>query len=354
MVTVGINGFGRIGRNCLKICLEKNIEVKHINDPFIQTDYMIYLFKYDSTHGVNKLPIRCEDNSIVINDKGTITTSCEKDPTKIKWEDAGVRFVIEATGIFKELEKAQMHRKAGAEFVVITAPSNDVPTFIYGVNHHKYDRHRHGHCISASSDTANCAAPLVAVMHQNFGVEEAMITAIHAVTADQRIVDGPTVKLWRSGRSALQNIIPSPTGTAKCIGKVIPELKNKVQAISFRVPVANVSVCDITFRVTQPTTYEQVKRVMRTAATGELKGVLNYTEDDCVSTDFNCTPYSCTFDAKAAIPLTSTFVKVVAWYDNEYGYANRVIDLILHMSSVDSGSVYSYKEIDELIKEESL
>ncbi|KAJ8669904.1 hypothetical protein QAD02_001163 [Eretmocerus hayati] len=337
MATVGINGFGRIGRMCLRVCLENDIEIKHINDPYIQPDYMIYLFKYDSTHGCFKDCVTCEEGSLVINEK-RITTSHEKDPASVPWREAGVQFVIEATGVFTESEKAKMHIEGGASHVVITAPS-DAPNFVFGANHRLYDPERHGNCISAASCTTNCAAPIVRLMHDNFGVKEAMITSIHALIPNQKVVDSPTGKLWRYGRGAVQNIIPSSTGASKCMGKIIPELKGKISAIAFHVPVSNVSLCDITFRISQPTTLEQVKRVMKAASETELKGVLGYTQDDCVSSDFNHTPFSCIFDARAAIPHTSTFVKVVAWYDNEYGYANRVVDLVMYMNDVITGKM---------------
>ncbi|XP_012267563.2 glyceraldehyde-3-phosphate dehydrogenase-like [Athalia rosae] len=335
MTAIGINGFGRIGRMCLRACLENGLDVRHINDPYIAADYMVYLFKYDSTHGPFAGSISCEESSLVIEER-KISTSQEKVPSKIGWNDFGVKFVIEATGIFTTLDKASLHIDGGAKRVLITAPSVDVPMYVFGVNHECYNPTM-GNIVSTASCTTNCAAPIVKVMNDNFEIIEAMITSIHAITATQRTLDGPTGKLWRDGRSCCQNIIPTSTGAAKSLAKVIPELKDKISAIAFRVPVANVSVCDITFRVSKPTSYDEVKRAMKKASEGEFKDIMAYTEDDCVSSDFNHTRYSCTFDAKAGIPQTSTFIKVVAWYDNEYGYAHRVADMIDFMQKIDEG-----------------
>ncbi|XP_077257798.1 glyceraldehyde-3-phosphate dehydrogenase [Temnothorax americanus] len=342
MAVVGINGFGRIGRMCLRACLEKRMDVKLINDPFLTTEYMIYLFKHDSTHGPHPLSLEC-DNEFIVSGETRIATSHEKQPWKIPWKNRGVTYVIEASGAFTTLEKASLHIDGGAKRVIITAPSIDAPMLVFGVNHTCYNPKRDG-VISATSCTTNCAAPIVKIMHDNFEVLEAMITSIHAVTASQNTVDGPVEKLrptalWRDGRGALQNIIPTATGAAKSLAKIIPELKGKISAIAFRVPIPNVSLCDMTFRVNKPTTYEEVKETMREAAEGQLRDVLGYTEDDCVSSDFNHTTYSCVFDAKAGIPQTSTFIKIVAWYDNEYGYAYRITDLVQYMYNADSGSV---------------
>ncbi|XP_012274947.1 glyceraldehyde-3-phosphate dehydrogenase [Orussus abietinus] len=349
MATIGINGFGRIGRMCLRACIENELDVRHINDPFVPSDYMVYLFKYDSTHGRFPGDIECDDGALVIGgpEGKKITTSQEKDPSKIRWKDAGVVFVIEATGVFTTLEKASLHIDGGAKRVVITAPSVDAPMYVFGVNHKCYKSSKNA-VVSAASCTTNCAAPLVKVMHDNFEVIEAMITSVHAITATQKTLDGPTGKLWRDGRGCSQNIIPTSTGAAKALCKVIPEMKDKISAIAFRVPVANVSLCDVTFRVQKPTTYEEVKTAMREASEkGALKDILAYTEDDCVSSDFNHTTYSCIFDAKAGIPQTSTFIKVVAWYDNEYGYSHRITDLIQHMYKVDQGQVDDTEDNDD-------
>ncbi|KAH0952281.1 hypothetical protein HN011_005076 [Eciton burchellii] len=342
MAVVGINGFGRIGRMCLRACLEKRIEVKLINDPFIPTDYMVYLFKHDSTHGPYPLPLEREDQDIVISEI-RIATLQVKEPHKIPWEDMGITYVIEASGIFTNLHKASMHIDGGAKRVIITSPSVDAPMLVFGVNHTCYNPEK-DRIVSATSCTANCAAPIIKIMHDNFEVIEAMITSIHAITAGQNTLDGPTQRqqtttLWRDGRGGLQNIIPTMTGAFKSIGKIIPELKCKVSAIAFRVPVPNVSLCDMTFRVNKPTTFEEVKKVMKEAADGYLKDVLGYTEEDCVSSDFNHTSYSCVFDARAGIPQTSTFIKIIAWYDNEYGFASRIADLIEYMYNADSGNV---------------
>ncbi|KAG6796082.1 glyceraldehyde-3-phosphate dehydrogenase isoform X1 [Apis mellifera caucasica] len=336
---VGINGFGRIGRMCLRACIEKDITVKLVNDPYISTDYMIYLFKFDSTHGPYPLKLECENGHIIIGEN-KIATSQEKNPCKINWRGAGVTYVIESTGLFTTLEKASLHMDGGGKRVIITAPSIDAPMIVYGVNHACYDPKR-GKIVSAASCTTNCAAPIIRLMHDKFEVIEVMISSVHALTSMQRTLDGPLErgKLWRDGRGALQNIIPTSSGAAKSLDKIIPELKGKISAIAFRVPIPNVSLCDMTFRVNKPTTYEEIKEAMKTASENDLKGILGYTDDDCVSSDFNRTTYSCIFDAKAGIPQTSTFIKVIAWYDNEYGYAHRVMDLILYMYQVDSGNI---------------
>ncbi|KAK9310617.1 hypothetical protein QLX08_000159 [Tetragonisca angustula] len=348
MAVVGINGFGRIGRMCLRACLEKHVTVNLINDPYISTDYMIYLFQYDSTHGSYPLHVECENGYIVIGDN-KIATSQEKNPCKINWKEAGVTYVIEATGLFTTLDKAGLHMDGGAKRVIITAPSVDASMIVYGVNHACYDPKK-GKIISAASCTTNCAAPIIHVMHEKFEVIEVMISSVHALTSMQRTLDGPLErgKLWRDGRGALQNIIPTSSGAGKSLDKIIPELKGKISAIAFRVPVSNVSLCDMTFRVNKPTTYEEVKEAMKTASENYLKGILGYTDNDCVSSDFNSTRYSCIFDAKAGIPQTSTFIKVIAWYDNEYGYAYRIVDLIRYMYQVDSGNIpVSTQELDE-------
>ncbi|OAD56271.1 Glyceraldehyde-3-phosphate dehydrogenase, testis-specific, partial [Eufriesea mexicana] len=331
MAIVGINGFGRIGRMCLRACIEKDIAVTMINDPYISTEYMIYLFKYDSTHGPFAIKVECENGHIIIGDN-RISTSQEKNPCKINWRDAGVTYVIEATGVFTNLEKASLHMDSGARRVIITAPSKDAPMIVYGVNHTCYDPKK-GKIISAASCTTNCAAPIIQVMHDKFEVIEVMLSSVHALTSMQRTLDGPIEreKSWRDGRGALQNIIPTSSGAAKSLDKIIPDLKGKISAIAFRVPIPNVSLCDMTFRVNKPTSYEEVKEAMKTASENDLKDILSYSDDDCVSSDFNNTSYSCIFDAKAGIPQTSTFIKVVAWYDNEYGYAHRVVDLIKYM-----------------------
>ncbi|XP_014481921.1 PREDICTED: glyceraldehyde-3-phosphate dehydrogenase-like [Dinoponera quadriceps] len=342
MAIVGINGFGRIGRMCLRACLEKRIEVKLINDPYLSTEYMIYLFKHDSTHGPYPLSLECE-NEYIVSGETRIATSQERQPYKIAWKSMGVTYVIEASGAFTALEKASLHIDGGAERVIITAPSANAPMLVFGVNHMCYNPKK-DRVVSATSCTTNCAAPIIKIMHDNFEVLEAMITSIHAVTASQNTVDGPIEKvrsttLWRDGRGALQNIIPTATGATKSLGKIIPELKDKISAIAFKVPIPNVSLCDMTFRVNKPTTYEEVKEAMKEASDGDLRDVLGYTEDDCVSSDFNHTTYSCVFDANAGIPQTSTFIKIVAWYDNEYGYSYRIADLIQYMHNADTGNI---------------
>ncbi|KAK0179098.1 hypothetical protein PV327_007920 [Microctonus hyperodae] len=352
MLIVGINGFGRIGRMCLRACLEQGIDVKLVNDPFIPTDYMIYLFKYDSTHGTYPYFMECEKGVIIIGDK-RIATSQEKNPSEIPWKNHNIKYVIESTGVFTNVEKASLHFDGGANHVVITAPSVDAPMYVYGVNHKDYKSQK-GSVVSAASCTANCAAPIVKIMNDNFEIVEAMITSIHATTATQKTVDGPTGKLWRDGRGCLQNIIPTSTSAAKCLSNLIPQLKDNISAIAFRVPVPNVSLCDMTFKVNKPTNYEDVKIVMKNASENELAGILHYTEDDVVSSDFNHTKYSCIFDAKSGIPQTNTFIKIIAWYDNEYGYANRIVDLIKYMDDVESGRGYVPESIPNESKPEVL
>jgi len=332
MVKVGINGFGRIGRLVTRAAFlnKKGVEVVAINDPFIDLDYMVYMFKYDSTHGPWKGEVKAEGGKLVI-DGHAITVYSERDPTAIKWGDAGATYVVESTGVFTTIEKAGMHLKGGAKRVIISAPSADAPMFVMGVNHEKYDNSLT--VVSNASCTTNCLAPMAKVVNDNFHIIEGLMSTVHAVTATQKTVDGPSGKLWRDGRGASQNIIPASTGAAKAVGKVIPELNGKLTGMAFRVPTPNVSVVDLTVRLEKPAKYDDIKAVIKAAAEGPMKGVLKYTEDQVVSTDFNSDPHSSIFDAGAGIALNEHFVKLVSWYDNEFGYSNRVIDLVAHMAS---------------------
>jgi glyceraldehyde 3-phosphate dehydrogenase len=332
MVKIGINGFGRIGRLVLRAALDKGADVVAINDPFIPLDYMVYMFKYDSTHGRFKGDITVEGDKLKINGK-LIHVFGERDPTAIQWGSAGAEYVVESTGVFTTTEKASAHFSGGAKKVIISAPSADAPMFVMGVNEKSYSSDMK--VVSNASCTTNCLAPLAKVVHDNFGILEGLMTTVHATTATQKTVDGPSGKDWRGGRGAAQNIIPSSTGAAKAVGKVIPELNGKLTGMAFRVPTPDVSVVDLTVRLNKETTYEEICAKMKEAANGSMKGFLDYTEDQVVSTDFVGDDHSSIFDAKAGIMLSSTFVKLVSWYDNEYGYSNRVIDLIQHMAKVD-------------------
>jgi glyceraldehyde 3-phosphate dehydrogenase len=331
MVNIGINGFGRIGRLVLRRALENpEVKVVAVNDPFIALDYMVYMFKYDSTHGRFKGTVEAKDGKLVV-DGNAISVFDSRDPAAITWGAAGAEIVVESTGVFTTIEKASAHLKGGAKKVVISAPSADAPMFVMGVNEDKYDPSMD--VISNASCTTNCLAPLTKVINDAFGIEEGLMTTIHSYTATQRIVDAPSGKKWRDGRGAGQNIIPASTGAAKAVGKVIPEVNGKLTGMAFRVPTADVSVVDLTVKLTKPATYDEIKAVVKAASeTPRLKGILNYTEDQVVSTDFLSDTASSTFDADAGIALNSTFVKLVAWYDNEYGYSTRVVDLLAYIS----------------------
>lgn len=330
---VGINGFGRIGRLVLRACVEKQVQVLAINDPFIDLNYMVYMFKYDSTHGRFKGTVSTKNGMLVVNGK-EIHVFQERDPTQINWAKAGAEYVVESTGVFTTLEKAGTHLKGGAKKVVISAPSADAPMFVMGVNHESYQPGMQ--VVSNASCTTNCLAPLAKVINDNFGIEEGLMTTVHAVTATQKTVDGPSGKLWRDGRGAAQNIIPAATGAAKAVGKVIPELDGKLTGMAFRVPVPDVSVVDLTCRLKTDTTYEKITEVVKKASTEEaMKGILGFTDDQVVSSDFIGDSHSSIFDAKAGIQLSNRFVKLISWYDNEWGYSNRVVDLILYMNKVD-------------------
>ncbi|KAI4877269.1 hypothetical protein NFI96_016940, partial [Prochilodus magdalenae] len=303
--------FGRIGRLVTRVAfLTGQVDIVAINDPFIDVDYMVYMFTYDSTHGRFNGEVKSEEGKLVINNHA-ITVFSEKDPSSIKWADAGVEYVVESTGVFTTVEKASAHLKGGAKRVIISAPSADAPMFVMGVNQNVYDRSMK--VVSNASCTTNCLAPLAKVIHDNFGIIEGLMSTVHAITATQKTVDGPSGKLWRDGRGASQNIIPASTGAAKAVGKVIPELNGKLTGMAFRVPTPNVSVVDLTVRLEKPAKYERIKNVVKAAAEGPLKGILGYTDEQLVSTDFNGDSHSSYFDASAGIALSDNFVKLVTW-----------------------------------------
>lgn len=334
MVKVGINGFGRIGRLVLRASLTRDdVQVVAINDPAISVDYMVYMMKYDSAQGRFNGEVYAKDGKLVVNGK-EITVYALFNPEEIPWRDTGVEYVVESTGLFTTTEKASDHLKGGAKKVVISAPSADAPMFVMGVNQDKYTKDMT--VISNASCTTNCLAPLTKVINDNFGIVEGLMTTVHSTTATQKTVDGPSKKDWRGGRAASANIIPSSTGAAKAVGKVIPELNGKLTGMSFRVPTIDVSVVDLTCRLAKPATYEEIKAAVKKASEGELKGILDYTEDDVVSSDFLGDPHTSIFDAKAGIALNDNFVKLVSWYDNEWGYSNKVVDLISYISKVDA------------------
>lgn len=329
---IGINGFGRIGRLVFRAAVErKDIEIVGIND-LVEPDYMAYMLKYDSTHGKFNGTVEVKDGHLVVNGK-TIRVTAEKDPANLKWDAIGAETVIESTGLFLTQADAQKHLQAGAKKVIMSAPAkDDTPTFVMGVNHHELTT---AHTIvSNASCTTNCLAPIAKVLNDSFGIVEGLMSTIHAVTATQKTVDGPSVKDWRGGRGAYQNIIPSSTGAAKAVALVIPELKGKLTGMSFRVPVADVSVVDLTVRLDKKASYQDIKNAMKTASEETLKGILGYTEDEVVSQDFIGDARTSIFDAKAGIALNDNFVKVVSWYDNEWGYSNKIIDLAQYMSKL--------------------
>jgi len=333
VIKVGINGFGRIGRLVFRSSFERDdIEVVAINDPFLNLEYMVYLTKYDSTHGRFKGTVETKGDKLVVNGKEIAVFAC-RDPAEIAWGAAGAEYVVESTGVFTTTEKASAHLKGGAKKVIISAPSKDAPTFVVGVNLDKYDPSYK--VVSNASCTTNCLAPLAKVINDKFGIVEGLMTTCHATTATQKTVDGPSGKDWRSGRGAGQNIIPASTGAAKAVTLVIPELKGKLTGMSFRVPTPDVSVVDLTCRLAKEATYEDIKNAVKEASEGALKGILGYTEDAVVSCDFTSDKRSSIFDAAAGIALNSTFVKLISWYDNEFGYSNRVLDLIAYMYSKD-------------------
>ncbi|EMC96707.1 hypothetical protein BAUCODRAFT_148273 [Baudoinia panamericana UAMH 10762] len=333
VVKVGINGFGRIGRIVFRNAVEhEDIDIVACNDPFIEPHYAAYMLKYDSTHGIFKGTVEVDGKDLTVNGK-KVRFYMEKDPSAIPWSETGADYVVEATGVFTTSEKAQAHLKGGAKKVVISAPSADAPMFVMGVNEKSYKSDIP--VVSNASCTTNCLAPLAKVIHEKYGMLEGLMTTIHSYTATQKTVDGPSAKDWRGGRAAAQNIIPSSTGAAKAVGKVIPDLNGKLTGMSMRVPTANVSVVDLTCRLEKGASYDEIKQTMKAAAEGEYKGIIDYTEDDIVSSDLCGNPCSSIFDAKAGISLNNNFVKLVSWYDNEWGYSRRVLDLLAYMAKVD-------------------
>jgi glyceraldehyde 3-phosphate dehydrogenase len=331
-IKVGINGFGRIGRLAFRATVLRNdIEVVGIND-LIDVEYMAYMLRYDTIHGGFKGSVEVKDGKLVVNGNA-IRITAEKDPANLKWNEVGAEYVIESTGLFLSRDKAEAHLKAGAKRVILSAPSkDDTPMFVYGVNHNTYKKEMD--IISNASCTTNCLAPVTKVLNDNFGIVEGLMTTVHATTATQKTVDGPSAKDWRGGRAAAGNIIPSSTGAAKAVTKVIPELKGKLTGMAFRVPTLDVSVVDLTCRLEKATDYDAIKAAMKKASETDLKGVLGYTEDEVVSSDFIGDPRTSIFDGKAGIMLNANFVKVVAWYDNEWGYSSKLLDMIAHMNTV--------------------
>ena len=333
MIKVGINGFGRIGRFVFRAAQKRSdIEIVGIND-LLDAEYMAYMLKYDTMHGRFDGTVEVKDGHLVVNGK-TIRVTAEKNPADLKWNEIGAEYVVESTGLFLSKDKAQGHIDAGAKYVVMSAPSkDDTPMFVCGVNTDKYVKGTQ--FVSNASCTTNCLAPLAKVLHDNFGITDGLMTTVHATTATQKTVDGPSVKDWRGGRAAAGNIIPSSTGAAKAVGKVIPELNGKLTGMSFRVPTLDVSVVDLTVNLAKPATYAEICEAIKKASEGELKGILGYTDEDVVSSDFLGDTRTSIFDAKAGIALTDKFVKLVTWYDNEIGYSNKVLDLVAHMAKVN-------------------
>jgi glyceraldehyde 3-phosphate dehydrogenase len=331
-IKVGINGFGRIGRLVFRAAMDRtDIEIVGIND-LIDVDYMAYMLKYDSTHGKFTKKVEAKDGKLVV-DGHAIRVTAEKDPANLKWNEVGADYVVESTGLFLTKDTADKHLKAGAKRVIMSAPAkDDTPTFVMGVNNKTYTKDMT--VVSNASCTTNCLAPIAKVLNDKFGIIEGLMTTVHAATATQKTVDGPSAKDWRGGRGAYQNIIPSSTGAAKAVGLVIPALKGKLTGMAFRVPTPDVSVVDLVVRLDRAANYEEIKRAMKEASEGAMKGVLGYTEDEVVSNDFVGDSRTSIFDAKAGISLNDNFVKVVSWYDNEWGYSNKVVDLISYMDTV--------------------
>ena len=330
-IKLGLNGFGRIGNLSFQAALAKEgVEVVAINDPFITADYMAYMTKYDTVHGKFNGTVESKDGVLVVNGK-EIKVYNEMDPHNIPWGEIGVEYVLECSGVFTTLEKAQAHIDAGAKKVIISAPSKDAPMFVMGVNNESYDPSMN--IVSNASCTTNCLAPLAKVINDNFGIKDGLMTTVHSTTATQKTVDGASKKDWRGGRAAAANIIPSSTGAAKAVGKVIPSLNGKLTGMSFRVPTVDVSVVDLTCNLEKPTTMEEICKVMKHAAENEMKGIIEYTDEAVVSSDFINDKHTSIFDATAGIQLTDTFVKLVAWYDNEWGYSNKLVDLACYIAS---------------------
>lgn len=331
-IKVGINGFGRIGRFVFRAIQERNdIEVVGIND-LVDVEYMAYMLKYDSVHGLFKGSIETRDGGLIVNGK-SIRITADRNPESLKWGEIGADYIIECTGHFLTTETSKLHIKAGAKKVVISAPpKDDTPMFVMGVNNNKITKDTL--ILSNASCTTNCLAPVAKILHENFGIIEGLMTTVHAATATQKTVDSHSQKDWRGGRSAIHNIIPSSTGAAKAVGIVIPELKGKLTGMSFRVPTMDVSVIDLTVRLNKPTSYENIKKIIKSASENEMKGILGYTEDDVVSQDFVGDKRISIFDAKAGIALNDTFIKVVSWYDNEIGYSNKIVDLVEYIDNI--------------------
>jgi glyceraldehyde 3-phosphate dehydrogenase len=336
VVKVGINGFGRIGRIVFRNAVEhEDVEIVAVNDPFIEPKYAEYMLKYDSTHGQFKGTVSVEGSDLNVNGK-KVKFYTERDPAAIPWKETGAEYIVESTGVFTTTDKAKAHLTGGAKKVIISAPSADAPMYVMGVNEKSYDGK--ADVISNASCTTNCLAPLAKVINDKFTIVEGLMTTVHSYTATQKTVDGPSAKDWRGGRTAAQNIIPSSTGAAKAVGKVIPALNGKLTGMAMRVPTPNVSVVDLTCRIEKGASYEEIKKVIKEAAEGPYKGILAYTEDDVVSTDMIGNTNSSIFDAKAGISLNDNFVKLVSWYDNEWGYSRRVLDLLSYVAKVDAGN----------------
>lgn len=332
-IKIGINGFGRIGNLSFQAAMGKEeIEVVAINDPFITADYMAYMVKYDTVHGRYPGTVKSEDGKLIVNGK-EIKVYNEMEPKNIPWGELGVEYVLECSGVFTTIEKANAHLEGGAKKVIISAPSKDAPMFVMGVNNKNYDSTMN--IVSNASCTTNCLAPLAKVINDNFGIKDGLMTTVHSTTATQKTVDGASKKDWRGGRAAAANIIPSSTGAAKAVGKVIPELNGKLTGMSFRVPTVDVSVVDLTCNLARPASYDEICSTVKKASENELKGIMGYTDEAVVSSDFIHDAHTSIFDAQAGIALTDTFVKLVAWYDNEWGYSNKLVDLAIYMASVD-------------------
>ena len=330
-IKIGINGFGRIGKLAFQAALSKEgVEIVAINDPFIAADYMAYMVKYDTVHGRFNGTISAEEGKLIVNGK-EIKVYNEAEPKNIPWGEIGVEYVLECSGVFTTMEKAQGHLDAGAKKVIISAPSKDAPMFVMGVNNDTYTPDMN--IISNASCTTNCLAPLAKVINDNFGIKDGLMTTVHSTTATQKTVDGASKKDWRGGRAASSNIIPSSTGAAKAVGKVIPSLNGKLTGMSFRVPTIDVSVVDLTCNLAKPATYEEICNAVKKACENEMKGIMEYTDEPVVSSDFISDPHTSIFDAAAGIALTDTFVKLVAWYDNEWGYSNKLVDLAMYIAN---------------------
>ena len=330
-IRIGINGFGRIGKLAFQAALSKEgVEIVAINDPFITADYMAYMVKYDTVHGRFNGTISAEEGKLVVNGK-EIKVYNQMDPKDIPWGKDGVDYVLECSGVFTTMEKAGAHLDAGAKKVIISAPSKDAPMFVMGVNNETYTPDMN--IISNASCTTNCLAPLAKVINDNFGIKDGLMTTVHSTTATQKTVDGASKKDWRGGRAASSNIIPSSTGAAKAVGKVIPELNGKLTGMSFRIPTVDVSVVDLTCNLAKPATYEEICNAVKKACENEMKGIMEYTDEPVVSSDFISDPHTSIFDAAAGIALTDTFVKLVAWYDNEWGYSNKLVDLAMYIAN---------------------